>query len=300
MILETLIKLLTGLLVVFVAFGIFNATYIIIRPTERGIIERFGKFSREITQGLHFKIPFVDTVHKVNITENMVDVEPQVVITKDKLNVVVDALVYYKIDDPKASLYNVDNHRVQLVSLTKTTLRSVIGNLTLTETNENRTTINHQVKGVLEEETKTYGVGILRVEIQRIEPPENVQDAMNEVVRQENIKLAAVNEAEAVETKADGRRKAAIKEAEGQKKSTELNAEGKANAIKALAEAEAEKIKVVNESIRNNFTGQAVEYKKLETALGSLENGTKIIVGNDSNLVNVIGDAAGIVPVEKK
>ena len=278
----------------------FNATYIIIRPTETGVIERFGKFNREISQGLSFKIPLVDTVHKINITENMVDVAPQMVITKDKLNVLVDALVYYKINAPKAALYNVDNHEIQLVSLTKTTLRSVIGNLTLTETNENRSTINNQVKTVLAEETVSYGVGILRVEIQRIEPPENVQGAMNEVVRMENIKLAAANEALAVEIKADGRRKASIKEAEGQKKSRELNAEGEANAIKALAEAEAEKIKVVNESIQKNFIGQAVEYKKLETALGALENGTKIIVGSDSNLVNVIGDTAGIVPVEKK
>lgn len=300
MAINILLKLIIGLVVFIAALGIFNATYIVIRPTEKGIIERFGKYSREISQGLHFKIPFIDMVYKINITENMVDIDPQVVITKDKLNVIVDALVYYKIDDPKASLYNVDNHRTQLVSLTKTALRSVIGNLTLTQTNENRIEINKQVKAVLEEETKTYGVGILRVEIQKIEPPENVQDAMNEVVRQENIKLAAINEAEAVETKADGKRKASIKEAEGQKKSIELNAEGKANAIKALAEAEAEKIKVINESIRNNFTGQAVEYKKLETALGALENGTKVIVGNDSNLVNVIGDTAGIVPIEKK
>lgn len=274
--------------------------FTVIRPTEIGIVERFGKFNRSLLPGLNVVIPFVDAVYKINVTEQMVDITPQTVITKDKLNVVVDAIVYYKINDPKAALYNVNNHETQLVSLTKTTLRSVIGQLSLTETNENRSDINIRVKGVLEEETATYGVGILRVEIQKIEPPANVQAAMNEVVRMENIKLAAVNEAEAVETKADGQRKAAIKEAEGQKKSTELNAEGKANAIKALAEAEAEKIRVVNESIQKNFVGQAVEYKKLETALGSLENGTKVIIGNDSNLVNVIGEAAGIVPIEKK
>jgi len=272
----------------------------VIRPTEVGIVERFGKYNRSIEQGLNVVIPLVDTVYKVNVTEQMVDITPQTVITKDKLNVVVDAIVYYKINDPKSALYNVNNHETQLVSLTKTTLRSVIGQLTLTETNENRSDINIRVKGVLEEETSMYGVGILRVEIQKIEPPSNVQDAMNEVVRMDNIKLAAVNEALAVEIKADGRRKASIKEAEGQKKSRELNAEGEANAIKALAEAEAEKIKVVNESIQKNFIGQAVEYKKLETALGALENGTKIIVGKDSNLVNVIGDTAGIVPIEKK
>lgn len=274
--------------------------FTVIRPTEIGIVERFGKYNRLLSQGLNVVIPFVDTVYKINVTEQMVDIAPQTVITKDKLNVVVDAIVYYKINDPKAALYNVNNHETQLVSLTKTTLRSVIGQLSLTETNENRSDINIRVKGVLEEETAMYGVGILRVEIQKIEPPENVQAAMNEVVRMENIKLAAVNEAEAVETKADGLRKAAIKEAEGKKKATELNAEGQANAIKELAKAEAEKIRAVNLSISDTFLGPAVEYKKLETALESLRNGTKIIVGKDSNLVNVIGDAAGIVPIEKK
>ena len=300
MVMETILKLILGLFIFVVGLLIFNATYVVIRPTEIGIIERFGKFSRSIDQGLHFMIPFIDKISIVNITENMVDIAPQVVITKDKLNVVVDAIVYYKIDDPKASLYNVNNHRVQLVSLTKTTLRSVIGNLTLTETNENRAAINSQVKSTLEEETQAYGVGILRVEIQKIEPPQNVQDAMNEVVRQENIKFAAINEAEAVETKADGKRKAAVKEAEGLKRARELNAEGEARATRTIADAEAYRIETVNKSLRENFVGQAVEYKKLETAVTSLEKNTKIIVGDSKNLVNVIGETAGIVPIENK
>ena len=110
---------------------------------------------------------------KVNITELMVDVEPQTVITRDKLNAIVDAVVYYKIMDVKKSVYNVDDHRAQLTSLARTTLRAVIGKMTLTEANENRDDINMKVEKVLDKETDSYGVEVLRVEIQKIEPPED-------------------------------------------------------------------------------------------------------------------------------
>ena len=249
---------------------------------------------------MHIMIPIVDHARVVNMTEQMVVVEPQEVITKDKLNTLIDAVVYYKVLDPQATLYNVNDHESQTVMLAKTSLRSVIGNLSLTETTENRARINLDLQNILSIETKTYGIGVLRCELQEIKPPKNVQEAMNEVVRTENLKLSAVNEAIAVETKANGLKMASIKEAEGKKTSVELEAEGEANAVKTLAQAEADKIKLVNESIQENFKDAAVEYKKLETVLESLKNGTKIIVGTESSLVNVIGDIAGITPIEKK
>ena len=116
-----------------------------VRPIEKGIIERFGKFQRLKEAGLTWIIPNIDKMYKVNITEQMVDVLPQMVITKDKLNAEVDAVVYYQIIDVKASMYNVDNHRVQLTSLARTTLRAVIGNMTLTDANEKRSDINSKV-----------------------------------------------------------------------------------------------------------------------------------------------------------
>jgi len=162
-----------------------------VRPIERGVIERFGKFQRTKEAGLTWIIPMIDRMYRVNITEQMVDVLPQMVITKDKLNAQVDAVVYYQIKDVKASIYNVDDHRAQLTSLARTTLRAVIGNMTLTDANEKRGDINSRVEKVLDKETVSYGVQVLRVEIQKIEPPEDVQDSMNKVVKAEQEKIAA-------------------------------------------------------------------------------------------------------------
>jgi regulator of protease activity HflC (stomatin/prohibitin superfamily) len=154
-------------------------------------------------------------MRKVNITERMVDIQPQTVITKDKLNAIVDAIVYYQIKDVKKSEYNVDNHRKQLSSLARTTLRAVMGKMTLTEANENRDDINQRIEKVLDKETDSYGVEVLRVEIQKIEPPHDVQVSMNQVVKAEQEKIAAINFANATETRADGERRAEIKKAEG-------------------------------------------------------------------------------------
>lgn len=285
--------------VLIIAF-ILSKSIVIIRPVERGLVERFGKYIKTFGDGLHFIIPVVDTVRKVNVTEQMVDVPEQTVITQDKLNTKVDAVVYYKIHDVKSSAYNVDDHRAQLTSLTRTTLRAVIGKMTLTDANEQRDEINRQVEEVLTEETKTYGVEVLRVEIQTIEPPLDVQEAMNEVVKAEQKKTAAGDLATAKEIEADGFRRAEIKKAEGLKQAAILEADGEAKAITVVAEAEAERIKVVNESIQKYFVDNAVDYKKLESMVGALKDGTKIIVGTDTELVNVIGDTAGVVPLPKK
>lgn len=271
-----------------------------IRPTEVGIVERFGKFTKSLEPGLHFLFPFMDKVRIINITEQMVDVDPQMVITKDKLNALVDAVVFYKVNDPTAALYHVDDHKRQLASLARTTLRSVIGKMTLTEANENRAQINDSVEEVLNQETESYGVSVLRVEIQRIEPPADVQEAMNEVVKANNKKIAAADFANAAEIEADGFKRAEIKKAEGLKEAAILEANGRAYAITAVAEAESEQIKLVNESIQKHFIGNAIEYKKLESTVDALKDGTKIIVGAETELVNVIGDASGVVPIAKK
>jgi len=203
-----------------------------VRPIERGIIERFGKFQRIKDAGLTWIIPMIDRMYRVNITEQMVDVIPQMVITKDKLNAEVDAVVYYQIKDVKASIYNVDDHRAQLTSLARTTLRSVIGNMTLTDANEKRAEINTQVEAVLDKETDSYGVDILRVEIQKIQPPTDVQESMNKVVKAEQEKIAAMDVATATETRADGEKRAEIKKAEGVRQGLILSAEGQADSIR--------------------------------------------------------------------
>lgn len=287
---NTIITIIAALFIFF--YGIK-----IVRPTERGVIERLGKYVRTADQGFNWIIPIIHRMTKVNITEQMVDVEPQTVITKDKLNAIVDAVVYYQIKDVEKSIYNVDHHELQLTSLTRTTLRSVVGKMTLTEANENRDDINSKVEAILDKETKSYGVEVLRVEIQKIEPPQDVQDAMNNVVKAEQEKIAATDLANAKEIIADGDRRSEIKKAEGVKQGLILKAEGEANAIIKVADAKAKEIQVVNDAINKHFKGEAQIYKKLETTAQSLENGSKFVIDSKSNLVNVMSDMAGVTPV---
>lgn len=267
-----------------------------VRPVEKGVIERFGKYLRTKEAGLTWIIPSFEKMYKVNITEQMVDVPPQMVITKDKLNAQVDAVVYYQIKDVKASIYNVDDHRKQLTSLARTTLRAVIGNMTLTDANEKRGDINEKVEIVLDKETNSYGVEVLRVEIQKIEPPPDVQESMNKVVKAEQEKIAARDTATATETKADGEKRAEIKRAEGVKIGLILSAEGRAEAIRVVAKADADRIKVVNESAQKYFIGNAQILRKLEATEESLKRNAKFLV-DTSKVQTIVTDASGVTPI---
>lgn len=279
MIMETIIYSISFVFFVFVSSGIR-----IVRPVEKGLIETLGKWTRTSEQGFNWIIPLIQTMIKVNITERMVDVQPQMVITKDKLNAEVDAVVYYQIKDVKKSVYNVDDHRNQLTSLARTTLRAVIGKMTLTDANENRDEINKQVETILDKETDSYGVEVLRVEIQKIEPPKDVQESMNNVVKAEQEKIASLDFATAVETRADGEKRAKIKEAEGIKQSSILRAEGEAKAF---------------ELINKSFVGNAQLLEKLKITESSLKENVKIVIPTDSELVNVIGNLSGVLPIKK-
>ncbi len=270
-----------------------------VRPTQRGIVERFGKYMRTKESGLTWIIPLFEKMYKVNITEQMVDIPPQMVITQDKLNAEVDAVIYYRVNDVKASIYNVDDHRSQLTSLARTTLRAVIGNMTLTDANENRSSINQKVEIVLDKETASYGVEVLRCEIQKIEPPTDVQASMNNVVKAEQEKIAAMDFATATETKADGEKRAEIKKAEGIKQGLILSSEGRAEAIKIVANADADRIKVVNESADKYFVGNAQILKKLETVESALKENVKFIIDSDK-VSTIVTDAAGVTPIIKQ
>jgi len=274
----------------------------IVRPVERGVVERFGKYQRTVDAGIHVIIPFVDNMIMVNTTERMIDVGSQNVITKDKLNAVVDAVIYYRINNVENSLYQVNDVRSQLTTLAQTTLRAVIGQMTLTEANENRGVINTRIEEILDKETANYGVDVLRVELQRIEPPQDVQEAMNKVVKAEQEKIAAQDLATAQETKADGERRALIKVAEAKKQSEILEAEGRAQAIERLAEAEASRVRIVNEALQKYFKNEAQTYKALETFRDAFESGTKYVIDSKTNLVNVMSDMTGanIVPLKQK
>ncbi len=275
-----------------VVFLIFLWGIRIIRPTHRALVERLGKYKKFAMPGFHWIIPIIDRMVSINITETMVGAEPQEIITNDNLNATVDAQIYYKIkqdeESVKKSQYNVNSIEYQIVNLTRTTLRNILGTMTLKSANSERGRINKDLIDILVRETGSWGIEIVRAELKEIDPPKDVQETMNKIVKAENEKIAAVDYATAAETTADGEKRAAIKKAEGIKQSQILQAEG-----------EAEAIRLVNEAANKYFVGNAQILKRLETVQASLEQNTKIVVPADQELVNVIGDMAGIVPVKK-
>jgi regulator of protease activity HflC (stomatin/prohibitin superfamily) len=265
----------------------------IVRPTHRALIERLGKYHHFANPGFHWIIPVIDKMYKVNITEQMVDAEPQEIITNDNLNASVDAQVYFKVkpneESVKGSQYNVNNFKYQIVNLARTTLRNIIGTMTLKSANSERGKINAELYKTLHTETQGWGIDIVRTELKQIDPPKDVQETMNKVVKAENEKIAAIDMATATETIADGVKRAKIKEAEGGKQSKILQAEG-----------EAEAIRLVNEAAEKYFIGNAQILRKLQALETSLQTNAKIVVPGGSDLVNVIGEMAGIVPMPKK
>lgn len=263
----------------------------IVRPTQRGLIERLGKYKKFAQPGFHWVIPVIDRMFFVNITEQMVDAEPQEIITNDNLNASVDAVVYFKVLEEevnvKNSQYHVNDYKLQIVSLARTTLRNIIGTLTLRSANSERNKINSEFHRTLSDETKNWGITIVRTELKQIDPPRDVQETMNKVVKAENEKIAAIDFATATETAADGVKRAKIKEAEGTRQSKILHAEG-----------EAEAIKLVYEAADKYFKGNAQLLKKLETVETSLKSNAKIVVPAGSEIVNVIGEMAGLMPLK--
>jgi regulator of protease activity HflC (stomatin/prohibitin superfamily) len=265
----------------------------IVRPTERGLIERLGKYHNFAGPGFHWIIPVIDRIFMINVTEQMVDAEPQEIITNDNLNASVDAQVYFRVksdeESVKGSIYNVNNYKWQIVNLARTTLRNIIGTLTLKSANSERGKINSELYRTLHTETQSWGIEIVRTELKEIDPPHDVQETMNKVVKAENEKIAAIDSATAAETVADGVKRAKIKEAEGFKQSKILHAEG-----------EAEAIKLVNEAADKYFIGNAQLLRKLEALEKSLEKNAKIVIPTGTELINIIGEMAGIIPIERK
>jgi len=262
----------------------------IVRPTHRGLVERLGKYNRYADPGFHLIIPIVERMFQVDIREMLVEAQPQMIITNDNLNARVDAQVYLKVkadeDNVKASQYNVTNYENQIVNLARTTLRNIIGTLTLKSANSERGKINEELRSTLLSETASWGIEILRTELKEIDPPEDVQETMNKVVKAENEKVAAVDFATATETQADGQRRAEIKKAEGIKQARILAAEGEAQAIQ-----------LVNEAADKYFVGNAQVLRKLEAVERALSQNAKVVVPGDTELINVIGELAGVVPV---
>jgi len=229
-------------LIIYVALAIK-----IIQQHEQGLIERFGRFRKILDPGLHLIIPFIEKVQKVDMREQVVDVPPQEVITKDNVVVTVDAVVYYQATDPVKLMYNVANFIVAATKLAQTNLRNVVGDMELDAALTSREVINTELRTILDEATDVWGTRVVRVEIQRIDPPGDVTDAMHRQMKAERDRRATV-------TEADGEKRAAILSAEGVKQARILDAEGQAQAIKEVADAERYQKEIVAEG-----EGRAIE-----------------------------------------
>ena len=224
--LEIILVIFAVVVIVIIAMGTK-----IVRPYQKALVERLGKYQRTADSGLTVIIPFMENIAKVDMREQVVDVPPQDVITKDNVVVQVDAVVYYEVTDPIKVKYNVTDFYLAATKLAQTNLRNIIGDLALDESLTSRETINSKLRNVLDDATDKWGARVTRVELQRIEPPQDVTEAMHRQMKAERERRATILEAE-------GTKRAAILEAEGSKQAQVLEAEGKAEAIKRVADAD--------------------------------------------------------------
>lgn len=286
----------------------------IVRPWQRGVIEQLGKYKATTDSGLHIIIPFVQSMNLVDMREQVVDVPPQEVITADNVVVSVDAVVYYEPTDPQRLLYNVANFIVAITKLAQTNMRNVIGDMSLDDALTSRDKLNLDLRQILDDATDKWGVRVVRVEIQRIDPPMDVMNAMHEQMKAERNRRAQVTSAdgfrEAAIMKAEGEKQAAILGAEGIKKSQVLQAQGEAEAVQTLADAERYRAEVTAQGQANatrsiyqgihdgNPTNDLLAIKYLE-ALRAIADGraSKIYLPLDTG--NLSGSLAGVAELFK-
>jgi len=254
-----------------------------IHQAEKGIVERFGRYKETLEPGLRFIMPFIDSlITRVDMRETVLDIEPQPVITKDNVTVTVDAVVYYYVTEAKAVRYEVANFYAAVTKLAQTNLRNVIGDMTLDETLTSRERINAALRETLDEATDKWGVKVTRVEVKEIEPPHDISEAMSKQMKAEREKRATILEAEAYRQKQ-------ILEAEGDKQNAILVAEGARQSAILRAEGEAQAIENVSTAADKYFVGNAQLLKQLEVTQASLENNTKLVISDQSRLINVLG-----------
>jgi regulator of protease activity HflC (stomatin/prohibitin superfamily) len=282
----------------------------IVRPYQRGVVELLGRYQATHDPGLRILVPFVQSMRLVDMREQVVDVPPQEVITKDNVVVSVDAVVYFEPTDPQRLVYNIANFMLAVTKLAQTNLRNLVGDMQLDEALTSRDSINTNLRQILDDATDKWGVRVVRVEIQRIDPPADVMHAMHEQMKAERNRRAVVTTAdgarEAAITRAEGERQSAILAAEGQKQQQILQAEGQAMATKAMADAEryrqtavaageADAIKLVYAAIHEGGPSPDLLAVKYLEALGKIADGraTKIFLPADQG--GLLNSLAGVV-----
>ena len=286
-----------GIIILIIAVVTLLKSVTTVRQSEKAIVERFGKYKEVLDPGLRFVVPFIDNIaQRVDMRETVIDIEPQEVITKDNVAVSVDAVIYYAVTDPKGVRYEVANFRFAMSKLAQTNLRNIIGDMSLDETLTARDKINTSLRMTLDEATDKWGVKVVRVEVQKIDPPRDIADAMSKQMKAEREKRATILSAEAYRDKE-------ILEAEGDKQNAILTAEGDREAAILRAEGEAKAIEKVSRAAEEFFIGNAQTLKQLEVTQASLQDNTKIVVSDQSKLINILdmlkdGDKR-IIPIEE-
>ncbi|MEW9096598.1 MAG: SPFH domain-containing protein [Clostridiaceae bacterium] len=274
------------------------------------ILERFGQFYRVLEPGWHFTIPFADFVRKkVSTKQQILDIEPQSVITKDNVKISIDNVIFYKVMDAKDAVYNIENYKSGIVYSTITNMRNIVGNMSLDEVLSGRDKINNELLQVVDQITDAYGIKILSVEIKNIIPPAEIQQAMEKQMRAERDKRAAILQAEGQKQsdiaraegekqakilQAEAEKEANIRRAEGLRQSQVLEADGKAEAIEAVAKAEAKAIEMVNKAIIDSGTDEKVIALKQVEALREMAKNpaNKLILPNEA--VSTLGSIAAV------
>ncbi len=286
----TIVLLLILLLIALIALA---RSARVVAQYEKGLVLRLGRYRTTVDSGLTFLVPAIEGMLKVDMRERVINVEPQKVITKDNVSVTVDAVIYYRIIDPVKATFEVQNFGYAATTLAQTNLRNLIGDKTLDETLVARDTINMNLRNVLDEATNTWGVKVTRVEVQKIDPPADITEAMSRQMKAERDKRANILEAEGI-------KQSQILQAEGVKQSEILRAEGDAQARITRATAEAKAIEMVSNAAEAFFKERAEVSKRLDVLNTVLAGQTKFIVPAGSDLVNVLGlDDKNVVPVRK-
>jgi regulator of protease activity HflC (stomatin/prohibitin superfamily) len=281
------------LIVLFIAFISLARSARIVSQYEKGLVLRLGRYRSTVGSGLTFLVPVIEDMLKVDMRERVINVEPQKVITKDNVSVTVDAVIYYRISDPVKATFEVQNFGYAATTLAQTNLRNLIGDKSLDETLTARDTINANLRAVLDEATNTWGVKVTRVEVQKIDPPADITEAMSRQMKAERDKRANILEAEGV-------KQAQILQAEGVRQSEILRAEGDAQAKVLRAQAEAQAIQLVSNAAESFFRERAEVSKRLDVLREVLAQQTKFVVPANSDFLNVLGlDDKSVLPVRK-
>jgi regulator of protease activity HflC (stomatin/prohibitin superfamily) len=266
---------------------------------EKGLVERFNAYEKTAEPGLRVIVPFVERLYRVNMREQVIDVPPQEIITEDNVVVTIDAVIYYQVIDARRALYEIEDFELAIVKLAQTTLRNIVGEMSLDVCLTSREKINVELRTVLDQATDKWGTKVNRIELQRIDPPQDIQTAMHKqkTAEQERrqLRLLATGRKEAAEQEKQG----AILKAQGEKQSAILSAEGEAKAVELVADAQAKAIKAVSEAANAYFKENAQLNKKLDVIRDTFSQQTKVIVPSNADVLNVLGlEGAAVVPVK--